>query len=935
VGGISASQPPNAGDVERLFRVGKYGQVVEMCRRVEPAARPMRLTILLADALAATGDPKGASAALQTAAEDGQGNAAWRRAMARALAHVGRYAEALPHAVAAAELAPRSARAAVIRGGLLEALGRSDEAKDVYGAAVAALSDTPITDAAELVAMGQALDRHAVLTGQQASKQVNNILNNYFQRVTQEIDETYWPAHLAAGLFAASKHRPNMARRELTAALEINPAEAEALAGLAELALRDWDFESAMSLADKALAANPTCVEARVARARCYLQWRRPSAALIAAREALSVNPNHEEALSLIAAVCARQGRQDDLQAYRRRVEAVNPSSWLLPFTIGEWLAAARQFDVAEGHYLEAIERVPAGAEPLAGLGLLYMQQGREDEARDVLGRAHAIDDFRADVVNYVNLLDAMRSFDVVETEHFIVAVDGEHDGALLGYVAEEAERIYPEICGDFVHEPAGKTKIQIFPTHEQFSIRITGRGWIGTVGACTGPVIALAAPNAERSDFGAFNWAVVLRHELTHTVTLSATGNRIPQWLTEACAVWEQPDRRNHESVRALVEAVRHGRLLPIDELDWGFVRPTRRGDRTLAYAQAELIMEYVIETKGFETALAMLADFRDGRSQAEVFRRHFGANEAGFDKAFAAWARKTIEGWGYNVSPRPAPAEAAKNAADHPDDPAAQAALSQALQERGQLHQAREAAEKAVALQDDHLLARTVLAEIAMAEDDVLSAMAHAEAATEAHGDTPRLLRLKAQVFLATHQYDLALQALQALQGRRPLDLYSYRMLADLYAQLGLTEQALANWSELHRRTMTSPVYARQIADVYRAQGDDEQALHYFRQVIHVDPYDPAVHEAIAAIHRNAGRGDQAVQAARCLTQLSPGSAEAWAKLAMVRFVAAREAADADAMRQARDEAAKAVALEPDGPGKAVLRRIDDALSRLPDGS
>ena len=67
----------------------------------------------------------------------------------------------------------------------------------------------------------------------------------------------------------------------------------------------------------------------------------------------------------------------------------------------------------------------------------------------------------------------------------------------------------------------------------------------------------------------------------MREVITLAATHNRIPHWFTEACAVWEQPDRRNFEAVRLLVDAVRTKHLFPVKELDWGFVRPQRGADQ------------------------------------------------------------------------------------------------------------------------------------------------------------------------------------------------------------------------------------------------------------------------------------------------------------------------------------------------------------------
>jgi len=901
-------------------------------RAEEPTTQPGReQAAARAAKLRHVGQYAAAIKALRAAQDAGADQAAWQLAMARALEVTGQYERALSHATRAAELSPTWASAVLDQGQLLETLGRTDEALAVYGTVEAILAESTSPSAAQLVAIGQILDRHAALSGQQASDQANNIFNNYFQKAYQDIDPNYWPAHIAAGQFALSKHRFKTARREFEAALQINPKLPDALVGLAEAALEEWEFEACLKFVGKALAVNPKHAPALITRGRCYLQWRRLESALKAFTQALAVNPNDPRALSLAAAACVRLGRRDRADDFIERFKAVSPGGWLLPATIAEWLSAARQFDLAEQYYRQAIDLAPKAAEPLTGLGLLYMQAGRESDAQDVLTQAHAVDDFRADVVNYLNLLEKMESFEALETEHFIIQVDGEHDAVLLQPVADEAERIYAEISKDFAHAPGGKTKIQFFPTHQQFSIRITGRGWIGTVGACTGPVVVMAAPNAQRSRFGRFNWAAVLRHELTHAVTLSKTHNRIPHWFTEACAVWQQPDRRNFESVAKLVQAVREDRFLPVRQLDWGFIRPQRRGDRTLAYAQSELAMEYIIETKGYDAILQMLDAFAGGRTQAQVFNDVLGVTEDQFDIDFVAWAKATIGGWGFDLSPVPDLKASAKAAKDHPDNADAQADLARALMAARKTKSARAAAERALELQDNHPKALALLGLIEVADGNYGLAVGYAQRLEAVEPDSPVAARVLADGYLGMQQYAQATAALEQLKRRRPLDPYSYTQLLRIYTQTGQADQALPNLIELHRRTMTEAVFARQLADTYRAAGEDETALTYYRQALHVDPYDPSTYEAMAAIHRNAGRYDEAVAAARCLTLLERSSAAAWAKLAMVRFVAARAAKDAEQMRQARDEAAESVALDADGPGEAVLKRIEAALETL----
>jgi len=859
----------------------------------------------------------------------------WQLAVAEALEATGQYADALARAAQANELAPLWAPTLLARGRVLETLGRNDEAIAVYETMDKIIADGAyLTDAESLVALGEIIGRHATLKGLKASEQANNIFNNYLQLAYQDIDEKYWPAHIVAGRFALIKHRFETAESEFNAAGQHNRRLPDAHAGLAAIQLQQWEFEECLKHVRSALSVNPHHADALLVKAVCLLQWRKLDQVPPVLERILAVNPNNLEALSLAAATQIRLGQDELAQQYADRVEQINPHCELLPLAIAEWLSAARQFDRAEEYYLQAIALAPHKSEPQTGLGQLYMQTGQEDEALAAFKKAHEIDDFRADVVNYLNLLDDMQDYLVLETAHFIVKVSGEHDEVLLGQVAAEAERMQEEVCADFQHIPPAKTIIEVFPTHPKFSVRLTGRGWLGTVGACTGNVIVLVAPNEERSLFGTYNWATVLRHEFTHTVTLSATGNRIPHWFTEACAVWQQPDRRNFEAVGALVTATQEDRLFDVGELDWGFIRPRRGGDRGLAYAQAEWMMEFIIETQGFDKIIDLLKAFDDGKSQTGALADVLSMTEEQFDRAFVAWARQRVEQWGFDARPMPSVAQMARAARRKPDSADIQADYAVVLMRNGNVAEARAAAEKALELDERNTKALGVLASAHLMAEEYAEAMSYALGLEMTDARSPVAARVLAECYMKEKQWSLAIVWLEQLKQRRPMAPYSYEQLKALYVQLGRPDKALPNLVELHRRTMTDQEYARQIAEAYRAVGDEAEALYYYRQVTHINPYEASAYEAMAAIHRNAGRHDQAVAAAGNLTLLQPDSADAWAKLAMVRFVAARAEDNRDGLLQAKTEAEQSVELDDDGPGERVLERITEHLENAAPG-
>jgi len=932
-----ASQPTTRpvetlSDAEALMQKGDYAAAEDGYRKLsaQPALR-VAAAVGLARALETQGKVEQALEVLQAVADDAQAEPTWQLARAEVLATVGRYEEALAAATAACELRPKWAPGIYRRGMLLETLGRTAEAVAVYKTMEDIVTDeAAMRDSRQLVALGQILDRYAVRTGMKASAQADNIFNNYLRRA-YHLDKDYWPAYVAAGMFSLAKHRPQTAAKEFAQANKINPRIADVHVGMAAIYLGGWQFERCEAAVKQALAINPRHADALLVQAVCRMQWRKFDEVEPILQSILKTNPNHLDALSLLAALHIRMDQPEEAAPYLQRVQAVNPRYSPLPTAIGEWLSAARRFEQAETYYRQAIALEPELAEPYASLGKLYMQTGQEDEAREVLAKAHEIDDFRADVVNYLRLLEKLKNYDVLETEHFIIKVDGRYDKVLLNQVAEYLEDIYDQVCGDYEYQPVDKTIIEIFPEHTTFSVRITGRGWVGTIGACTGRVIALVTPHPQRSNFGTQNWATVLRHEFTHAVTLAATDYRIPHWLTEACAVWQQPDKRNYAYVRMLVQATRAGRLFPIQELDWGFIRPKRGGDRSLAYAQAQWAMEYIITVKGYATIPRMLRAFREGLSQEEVFRRVVGIEEKDFDEAFRKWAAQQVVSWGYNADPLPNYAKAQAAAKENPDDLDVQAAWAVAQYLRRRNAPALRTAEKVLEKDPANVKALKVaaLVQAALKQYDQAIALAQRlQQVAPAEATAPRVL---ARCYLARKQYAPAIAAMELLKQRQPYDSWPYEQLAKLYTQMGQVEKALPNLIHLHRHTMTDTKYARQIADICRTLQRDQTALEYYHEILHINPYEASAYKAIAEIQTRARNYAPAIQAAEEWTLIQDDSPEAWTTLALVRYRAAKATNDRALLEQARLAAEKALELSASSQARQVLMRIHRELDAV----
>ena len=577
-------------------------------------------------------------------------------ARAKLLGELGRLDEAIALLNAQLKLNPESIHLHYWLGHLSEVVGDYRTARDAYGWFEPYLDKwqgqgaTAFESAEEVTLIGRSLDRWASITGAyQTRTALNNIILGMFLKAYDTIDRGYWPARVAAAEYYISHDDEISALKELKAASAKNPRDIHSLAITAHLTVASFNFDSTESLIAELREIDPNCIEADLINCRNLLQQRRPTEAEVPARAVLAKQPRHLEAMGLLAASFALRLQESKMNEVLKQVEKIDPTNASAYLEVAEQLGAMRQYPRAAEKYKIAIERAPWWTTARNGLGLLYTQSGDEDQAAIVLDAAHSLDPYNLATTNYLRLLDDLRKFARKETAHFILMYDAVQDPLIPEYFADYLESIYRDVTTEYKTEPPVKTYIEVFPSHDAFSVRTTGSPWIGTVGASTGRVIALQSPRRGTA-MGSFNWAQVLRHEFTHTVTLAATDNRIAHWMTEGLAVAEERTPMRWEWVPMLNNAVKKHQLFTMDGLTWGFVRPKKPTDRPLAYAESFWICQYIEQTWGHDKVLAMLAEFKKGKEQNVVFPEILGKSLSEFQADFFAWTEKQVAGWGYD---------------------------------------------------------------------------------------------------------------------------------------------------------------------------------------------------------------------------------------------------------------------------------------------
>lgn len=835
-------------------------------------------------------------ARLTAIAGEGKATPAWNMAMAELLGEVGRYEEALAHAQEAVRLRRSDARARWRLAALCETLGRQEEAAQALEWFDDRMTGEPLPpDAEQMTYIGRGFLRcTARARHPDAARRTKHVLTEVYQEVTDFLDGAYWPARQAAGELMLEKYNLSGAEEEFNKIMEGNPRVADALVGLGEIALDGWDFEYAEALVERARAVNPRHVGAHLLLARTRMTERRYEDAEAAARQALATNPRSIDALSILAAAQLRRGDAHASEQTQEAVRAINARPAVLHFTLATWLAAGRQFADAEAQFKQAVEFAPWWAAPRTELGLMYMETGEEHEARRMLDAAFELDSFNKRTFNVLALLEDLGKFERLTTPNFVIRYDGRRDAVAARCAADRLERIHAEVCGAYGTTPEKDTIIEILPNHDQFSVRITGRPFIATVGACTGRVIAMTAPRGD-PPFGRFNWADVLRHEFTHTVTLAATDNRIPHWLTEGLAVHQEQHPRSWAWKVMLCEALRQDRLFTLRSIDWGFMRPRRPNDRTLAYAQSHWMVEYMVERWRFEAVQALMSAFKAGKTQDQAFTDVLKCAPDAFTRDFLQWARTQVAGWGLPNDPIE-PVESLLGKIDaRPDDAPLWARLAEARLLAGDPKGAEQAAETALRHDANERAALELLVRMrmdrALADDDATQRL---RLIRESEGLLRRLVRLDAEHptalkyqglrELCWEEWDEAIKWFARYQARRPDDPESYRRLAGLHLRAGRTSLALQQLERLYALTIDDPAVARQAGTLHFDQGDARAAAEWFERALDVDPYDARTHASLGAAREALRELERAEQAYKSCLELNPRGPEGYEGLARV---------------------------------------------------
>jgi tetratricopeptide (TPR) repeat protein len=140
----------------------------------------------------------------------------------------------------------------------------------------------------------------------------------------------------------------------------------------------------------------------------------------------------------------------------------------------------------------------------------------------------------------------------------------------------------------------------------------------------------------------GSFHWASTMWHELSHVFVLTETHHLVPRWFTEGLAVHEEgaasPDWGDRMTPE-IVSGLEKKQLLPVLELDKGFVRPMFPTQVMISYFEAGKMCDFISQKWGDDALLGMIHSYADSKTTEEAIQANLHEIPAAFDKEFLAW--------------------------------------------------------------------------------------------------------------------------------------------------------------------------------------------------------------------------------------------------------------------------------------------------------
>ena len=373
-----------------------------------------------------------------------------------------------------------------------------------------------------------------------------------------------------------------------------------------------------------------------------------------------------------------------------------------------------------------------------------------------------------------------------------------------------------------------------MFPRHDDFAVRTVGLpGMLGALGACFGRVVTLDSPKARPP--GDFNWEPTLWHELGHVMTLQLSKQRVPRWLTEGISVYEEklgsPDW-GREGELTFAAAYGRGEHMSLRELNAAFTNPEKI---SLAYYEASLLAEHIVDTYGWPALRKLLVTYGEGKEGEAALKEGLGVDidtlQAGFDTLLKAKYGSIVKAMAPPKELEVGASNIETVAAANPGSYPAQIALGEFLWKAGRIDEAYRALEHAAQLvpiavgpKSPHVL----MAQIAMEKNDRARVISELEAVLEtSHTDLVSARLLARQLEQSGGNNAPLIKVYEQISSLDPFDSANHSALGRLKMKAGDPATAAREFrAAIAAGSLDAAAAHSDLAESYIATGDRTRA-------------------------------------------------------------------------------------------------------------
>ena len=511
--------------------------------------------------------------------------------------------------------------------------GRDNAAAAVLAAIKQQIENRTANTPAERVALG----RYLLATGTDAKE----VLDQFFSAVVKKTPD-FLDAHFAVAELALAKQDRGFAAETLQKAPKEAAQDPHYHFLLARAFAEDDRARATKAIAD-ALAINPHHADSLLFRADHLINAEDYTAAEVALKAVLDVDPGEPRAWALRAAIAHLRSDAAGEKTAREKALARWPANPQVDHLIGRKLSQDYRFKEGAAYQRKALEKdkdyLPAKAQLCQDL----LRLGEEAEGWKLATEVFAADGYNVVAHNLVSLRDHLSKFRTIAADGFLLRMD-EKEADLYGLRALAVlRRARQTLAAKYGVKIDKAVTIEIFPRNQDFAVRTFGMpGADGFLGVCFGPVITANSPASQGKDPS--NWEAVLWHEFCHTVTLQKTRNKMPRWLSEGISVYEELQENpgwGQWMTPRYREMILGDELTPLSRLTSAFMNAKSPLHVQFAYFESALAVEFLIRRYGFDALKATLDDLGAGVPINEALERRTGAPLVKLDREFAEFAR------------------------------------------------------------------------------------------------------------------------------------------------------------------------------------------------------------------------------------------------------------------------------------------------------